>query len=117
MLDKFKNVFKETKDKTLSIAVKQAVNYKLKDIGKMLKFNLDSKNKTIELEIMLEGEKDPLNVKVQSYEITQDGDKYFLVAKDITTSRIWINVIAKQYLSGQKIEIPSEYATMLQLVV
>jgi len=83
----------------------------------MLKFNLDSKSKTIELEILLDGEKEPLQVSVHHYEITQEGDKHFLVAKDITTSRKWINVIASQYLEGQKIEIPNEYAAMLKLVV
>ena len=117
MFNKIKNALSEGKDKTLSLGVKQAINYKLKDIGEMRHFTLDSQKRTIELEIMLDGEKEPLHVNVQHYEITQVGEKHYLVAKDITTSRRWINVMAAQYLSGQKFEIPSEYAAMLKLVV
>ena len=108
---------KESKDKAVSIAVKKAINYKLKEMGKMVKFNLDSTKKTIELEILLDGESEPLYVSVERYELTEEDGKHFLYAQEITTSRKWINVIAKQYLSGQKLEIPSEYASMLQLVV
>ena len=117
MFSHFTKALQEGKDKTLSLGVKQAVNYKFKEIGEMLKFNLDSINKTIELEILLEGEKEPLHVTVHHYEITQEGDKHFLVARDITTSRQWINTLAKQYLAGQRLEIPTEYASMLKLVV
>ncbi len=42
------------KDATLSKAVKIAINHKLKEYGKMIKFNLDSDNKTIDLELMLD---------------------------------------------------------------
>jgi len=110
-------LFAGAKDKGLSVAVQTAINYKIKEFGEMLKFNLDSKTKTIELEIMLDGEKEPLNVKVNSYKLTQEDDKYYLVANDIVTSRAWINTVASQYLSGQKFQIPSEYAQMLKLVV
>ena len=83
----------------------------------MLKFNLDSKTKTIELEIMLKGESEPLHVKVNEYVLSQKNDNYYLEAKNIVTSREWINTIASQYLSNQKFEIPSEYARMLKMVV
>lgn len=83
----------------------------------MVKFNLDSKTKTIELEIMLEGEKEPLHVKVNRYSIHEEDGRHHLAASDIVTSRAWINTIASQYLNAQKFEIPSEYAKMLMMVV
>jgi len=110
-------LFAGAKDKSLSVAVQTAINYKIKEFGEMLKFNLDSKTKTIELELMLDGEKEPLHVKINNYELREDGDKYYLVANDIITSRAWMNTVASQYLSGQKLEIPAEYAHMLKLVV
>ena len=110
-------MFGKMKDKALSKGLVMAVNHKIKEFGEMLKFNLDSKSKTIELEIMLDGEKEPLHVKVNSYELTEENGKSFLVAKDVVTSRAWINTVASQYLSGQKFEIPDEYAKMLKLVV
>ena len=110
-------LFAGAKDKSLSVAVQTAINYKIKEFGEMLKFNLDSKTKTIELELMLDGEKEPLHVKINNYELREDGGKYYLVANDIITSRAWMNTVASQYLSGQKLEIPAEYAHMLKLVV
>jgi len=117
MLNRFQNIISQNKDKATSHAVKHAFNYKLKEIGEMLNFKMDSKNKTIEFEVLLEGEKEPLSINVQNYEITQEGEKFFLIAKDITTSRKWINVIASQYLSGKQFEIPSEYISILKLVM
>ena len=111
-------LFAGTKDKAVSVAVQTALNYKIEEFGKMLKFNLDSKTKTIELEIMLKGESEPLHVKVNEYVLSQEDDNnYYLEAKNIVTSREWINTIASQYLSNQKFEIPSEYAKILKMVV
>ena len=73
--------------------------------------------KMIELELMLEGEKEPLHVKVNRYELREEGSRYYLVAEDIVTSRAWINTVAVQYLHGQKFEIPAEYAKLLKVVV
>ena len=117
MLSKLNSIFTGVKDKGLSSAVQVAINHKIKEFGDMLKFNLDSKSKTIELEIMLDGEKEPLHVKVNSYRLTEENGKHYLVENDIVTSRAWINSVASQYLSGQKFEIPAEYAKMLKLVV
>ena len=116
MFAHFTKALQEGKDKALSLGVKQAVNYKLKEIGEMLKFNLDSERKTIELEILLDGEKETLHVTIHHYAIMQEGDKHFLVAKKIITSRKWMNTMAEQYLAGKKLEIPNEYASMLKLV-
>ena len=110
-------MFTGAKDKGLSLTVQAAINHKIKEFGEMLKFNLDSKTKTIELEIMLDGEKEPLHIKVNKYEISEESGKHYLIANDIVTSRAWINTIASQYLSGQKFEIPSEYASILKVVV
>lgn len=110
-------MFQKMKDKALSKGLQIAINNQMKEYGEMLKFNLDSKSKTIELEIMLEGEKEPLHAKVNSYNLIEEQNKHYLIAKDIVTSRAWINSVASQFLSGQKFEIPTEYAKMLKLVV
>ena len=110
-------LFTGVKDRGLSVAVQTAINHKIKEFGEMIKFNLDSKSKTIELEIMLDGEIEPLHVKVNNYRLAEENEKHYLVANDIVTSRAWINSVAFEYLSGQKFEIPAEYAKMLKLVV
>jgi len=110
-------MFKRAKDIALSKGVQMALNHKIKEFGEMIKLNLDSQNKTIELEVMLEGEKEPLHVKVNRYALNEENGSHYLVAEDIVTFRAWINTIASQYLSGQRFEIPQEYAKLLKVVV
>jgi hypothetical protein len=109
-------MFASLKDKTVSFTLKQAVNFKIKEFGEMLNLKLDSQNKTIELELMLLGEKEPLNVKVGSYEISEEDGKFYLIAKDVKTSREWINIVAKNYLENQKFEIPENIAKTIKII-
>lgn len=108
---------KKIKDAALSKGVKMAINSQIKEYGEMLKLNLDSQKKSIELEVMLKGEKEHLAVNVQKYEIAQEGEKYFLKIRGVKTSREWINTVASSYLEDKAFEIPAEYAKMLKVVV
>jgi len=110
-------MFKKMKDTALSKGAKVAINSYIKEYGKMLKLNLDSKNKSINLEVLLDGEKEPLSVNVQRYELTEENGKHFLKIYGIQTSRAWINTVAGSYLEGKSFEIPNEYAKMLKVIV
>ncbi len=110
-------MFKKIKDSALSKGVQIAINSQIKEYGKMLKLKLDSKHKKIEMEVMLDGEHEPLAVEVQNYELTQEGGKHFIKVHGVTTSRKWINVVAGNYLEGKAFEIPAEYAKMLKVIV
>ena len=110
-------MLKKMKDAALSKGAKVAINTYLKEYGKMLKLNLDSKNKSITLEVLLEGEKEPLSMNVERYELTEEQGKHLLKIYGIHTSRAWINTIAGSYLEGKSFEIPEEYAKMLKVIV
>ncbi len=110
-------MLRKLKDKALAKSLQVAINFKIKEYGEMLKLNLDSQNKKIDFEVMLKGEKEPLKVFVNEYEITEENGKYFLFAKDITTSREWINIVAENYLKGEKIELPEKIAKTLEILV
>jgi hypothetical protein len=110
-------MLKKMKDAALSKGVKIAINTQIKEYGKMLKFNLDSQNKRIDIEVMLEGEHEPLAVHVGKYELTEEGSIHFLKIHNVSTSRAWINTLASTYLEGKKFEIPAEYAKMLKIIV
>ena len=110
-------MFKKMKDAALSKGAKVALNSYIKEYGKMLKLNLDSKNKSIALEVLLDGEKETLSVNVQRYELIEENGKNLLKIYGIQTSRAWINTIAGSYLEGKAFEIPEEYAKMLKVIV
>ena len=110
-------MFKKMKDTALSKTTKIAINRYLKEYGKMLKLSLDSENKSIDIEVLLEGETEPLSVKVERYELAEENEKYFLKLYGIETSRAWINTVADTYLEGKAFEIPEEHAKMLKMIV
>jgi hypothetical protein len=117
VLSRLTDSLKGGKDKALSLAIKKAINYKLKEIGEMLSLKLDSKEKPLDMEVMLEGEKEPLKVHIGNYTIDLEDGNYYLNIKDIATSRVWINTLIGQYFSQNRFEIPEECAKMLMMVV
>lgn len=110
-------MFSKIKDKTMSAGAKVAINTQLKEYGKMLKLNLNSQEKCIDLEVLLYGEKESLRVKVDKYILEEDQGKFFLKIYGVQTSRAWINKLASSYLEGKSFEIPSEYANMIKVIV
>ena len=110
-------MFRKIKDKTLSVTVKIAINNYIKEYGEMFKFNLNSVDKSIEIELMLKGERDTLTVNINRYEIIEKDNKYFIKIDGVQTSREWINTIASTQLEGKRFEIPEDYAKMLNIIV
>jgi hypothetical protein len=110
-------MFGGLKDKALSKSLETVINLKIKEYGKMLKLNLNSKEKSIDCEIMLKGEKEPLQVYVNNYIISEEDGKFHLYAEDIKISREWINIVVENYLKNQKIELPEKIAKTLQILV
>ena len=110
-------MIKNIKDIALSKGIKIAINNQIKEYGKMLKFNLNSEQKSIDMELMLDGEKEPLTVNIKSYKLREESGKYFLEIHGINTSRAWINTVASSFLEGKTFEIPAKYAKMLKVVI
>ena len=110
-------MFKRAKDALLSSGARKFMDSQIQEYGKVLKFNLDSKEKSMELEVMLEGEKEPLHVKINHYELQKEDEKDYITIKDVVTSRTWINTVASQYIEGKKFEVPSGYASVLKMMI
>ncbi len=73
--------------------IRHWLNSKLERYGKVLKLEINSEQKNIELKILLEGEDKPVQVTIGKYEIINDG----LSWGDITTSRRWITEVIKTF--------------------
>jgi hypothetical protein len=96
--------------------IKKTFNRKIMRYGTVLNLNLDSKNKSITLDVLLAGEESPLKLEIGRYDIISHDDKYYLEINDVSTSRLWLNVLADETLNGEKIEIPSKIAKLLKVV-
>ena len=83
----------------------------------MLNLNIDSKRKKIDMEIKLLGENETVKVNVGRYKLVHEGGKYFIEVKDISVSKKWMEVIAKNYVEGRKIPVSDKVAKTLNLVI
>ena len=102
------------KDVALSHGAKMAMNQHLHEYGEIVKLNLNSKFKTMDMEVLLDGENECINIQVEHYEIT---DENTLRISGVSTSKTWLTTLAHTYLEGKTFDVPDEYAKMLRIVI
>ena len=82
------------------------LNNKLKEFGVMTSILIDSKSKSIAIEVELKGEDRPIRIKIKEYGVEPDGDGSLVRIGNISFSREWMDVIAKKFLANAKLSIP-----------
>jgi len=105
------------KDKALSKGAKIALNKYVSPYGNISNLSLNTKFKTMQLEILLDGDAKPIDVHIENYELIGNGSKHYLKISGIKTSKQWIDRLAHEYLESKEFHIPSEYATMLKAII
>ena len=105
------------KDIALSHGARIAINKQIESYGEVQKLHLDSKKKSIDMKVMLEGEVESLSVHIENYSLTETDSVHQLKVSGVTTSRAWINSVASFYLEGKMFDVPDEYAKMLKAVI
>lgn len=105
----------EDRNEIVSFIAKTAIGYYLeeKGYGELKEFSINNKAKKFFFKTKLKGEDKFLSVAVNKYDIVKERDKYFFVAKNITTDREWLNKAAKNFLEEKKIEVPAKYSLIL----
>jgi hypothetical protein len=110
-------MIRRLKDRALSHGITLALNTKLQRFGRVLHMEIDTQEKSIEMELALRGEREPIHLRVQRYAIRQEGERFLLVGEGIVTSREWINELIDAHLPEPSVEIPERYAKMLAAIV
>ena len=110
-------MFGAMKDKALSKGAKMAINSQMEDYGKVQSLYLNSKTKSIDMEIMLNGEIESLKVHIANYELTETSGRLQLRVNGVTTSRVWINALSPVHIEGKYFDIPDEYGKILKTMI
>jgi hypothetical protein len=119
------------KDKLLSEFVSSLISsyFKVNNYGEIKKFVIDTTHKTIYIESKLIGEKDDISIHIKQYEFQKSEKKdpcsqkgtgefnTYFIAKDVNTSKEWINRMAKNYLKEVKIEVKKSEYFILSLIL
>lgn len=107
------------KDTIVSKALKTIASHFIEDYGRLTDFNVDSKNKSVNVTVMLNGELNELNLQLFGYEIYFDQDKAFFSFDSMHSSRQWLNILYQKELKKQKLkfEIPTHIAKPLKMFI
>ena len=103
-------------NKALPKLLTSAINSKLDNIGDINDLNINLQDKKMWGKLNLRGENEPLNFDIK-FDISNEDEKYFLIIKDIFTTKIWLNNAFRTYAKDTKFPIPDEYKKYLKMVI
>lgn len=95
-------------DRAKSEAIRRGLNLMVRErYGEVQSLRFDTSRQTVELQILLHGEIDPIDVVIGRYEF--HGEKEVSVTlHQISVSRRWMQELASDRLDGSRFKLPSK---------
>ena len=107
-------MFESAKNALAGKAAQVYLNNLISRYGRLQELKIDSKAKTVEAVCLLQGETNPVVVRVGKYEILSEGERWFVQASACTSSRPWLQNLLEDHLPGKRIELPAWAAAALK---
>jgi hypothetical protein len=93
------------------------INPLFKEYGEVIDFCLKSETREIHLKVLLVGEKEPIDVDIEGYELIDDEVSPCIVIKKCATSRQWMTVLAEKFLYEKALPIPKEKFALVKSIL
>jgi len=105
------------KDKFFSFLILNGINISniFKRFGKVLQFDLDSKNRKLFLKMLLEGEDEPITFSID-FDIKQKDGNYFITLESSKCSKKWLDTLINDFILNREFQIPKEHIKYLSLL-
>ena len=107
------DAIRRVKDGAVAKALTLIFNQTQKNLGIMTKLEIDSKNRTVHIELDLKGETSPIIVDVGRYTMENGGAQSYITLANVKTSREWITVLADSFIKDTKFPVPSAVKLVL----
>lgn len=117
LVNKLRGVISHAKDAGASVAIEHLLAKRLEPYGELKNLRLNSRDKTIEVEVLLKGEAETLVVKVLEYELQSEPDQDYLVVKRAIASREWVTALLQDFVAGKRHPLPQQHSKMVRLVL
>jgi len=100
-------MFGNIKDSLVSAAARKFVAARIKRYGTLLDLHIQSRDRRISVEVLLDGEELPVHVIIGRYRIEDDdnGDLRMVVENAIS-SHSWVHNLLEDFLVGTPIPLP-----------
>lgn len=102
-----------TKDAITSRAAQAFLNSRMARYGRVDRLKIDSTKRAIEVVCSLEGEAEPVTLRVEEYELHDEGGKRFIEIKRASCSRPWLHRAMEDLAPGRRFELPGWAAAAL----
>ena len=84
----------------------------------MLRVEIDSENKTIQIDVRLNGQAEALQIRANGYEVVGEAGDRRVVFPTLSSPTGWLNVVLKTLRPGEKgVPLPPEYEELIELVL
>jgi len=111
-----RDVLHRSKDATLAFTARVAINTKLRSIGQMTEFLIDTKNKRVRARVHLLGESEPIELEILRYSLKEKGETTYITIEEVTSSREWLTAALREFVVGQDFAIPAKAGAVLKLL-
>ena len=106
-------MFNYAKDAMTSRAAQAFANSRIQRYGRVDRLKIDSGKRQLEVVCSLDGEVEPITVRVERYEIHEESGKRFFEAQALSCSRPWLQRALEDYAIGRRVELPGWAASAL----
>jgi len=100
-------MFAAIKDSLASTAAKTLLAGRIDRYAKIVDLRIRSRDRTIYVEILLEGDEVPVGISVENYRILASSGEYALVVEKATASRAWLQNVLEDFLVGKPVPVPA----------
>ena len=108
------SIFANAKDRLMEQAALSYLNSKiLAPFGRATSLRIDSKAKTLNIELELKGESTPVNIELMDYEILNEAGSYAILVRQVRTSREWLTALATARFCDRKLPVPEQAGAWL----
>jgi hypothetical protein len=110
--------FSDAKDRLLETIAVPVLNRTLfAPYGRLRDLRLNSAENSAEALVDLNGEREPVRVFVDRYDVLRRGSETFVTFRAVRTSRGWMTALAERNLVGRAFRLPREFGWLFARLV
>ena len=114
---KLSDWIRRPKDSSTAFVLERLLGKALARYGRISSLRFDSRQKTAQIELLLHGEKEALTLRIEDYELIQEGAATFAIIKQASASREWVSALLEDFVRGKRFPVPEKYAAIIRMVV
>jgi hypothetical protein len=95
------------RDAAAQAAISHWLKRRTQAIRRMTNLRIDTREKSVSLEIDLVGEPEPIRFEVGRYRLIEENGKTFIEVSNVRSSKPWMDILAQEYANGRRFEIPA----------